>query len=286
MPYIIQTWSYHNTTRSDRRFPCIDNMAYYMGRRCGWVRRYLDEKLGTGRKALLGCAYGWEQLGASAGFYVPEDLAFRHLSGPMAGLDVAINYAEWTVWDGRYATELARANTRITRWEAYTLQGEIQSRHVVIPASPYPQHVPETAGPTDHLIDGGWGTPGYLLSYEYERDGSRLIAVANHWHFGDCFLKLRVLDLEPARKYVLWEPEEDRAYANAKGSVALSAGELAEGLLVHVGATRWGAFLVTTYEEDENYGTAVLPAKVNEVMEQRRTGLEEALKRSAAYRKP
>ena len=78
-------------------------------------------------------AYGWAQVGGQAGFYVPEDLALRHLSGPMAGLDVALNYAEWTIWDGRYATEMARANTRIARWERYTLEGKIRSDHVVIP---------------------------------------------------------------------------------------------------------------------------------------------------------
>ena len=65
--------------------------------------------------------------------------------------------------------------------------------------------------------------------------------------------------------------------------MALSADELAEGLLVHVGATRWGAFLVEPYEEDKDYGTAVVPAKVNEVLEQRRAALEDELKRSAEY---
>lgn len=283
MPGIMQTWSYHHTPRSNRRFPSNDKMIHYMVQRCGWVRRYVDEKLGEDRDVLLGCTYGWEQTGGRAGFFVPEDLAFRHLSGPMGGMDVAINYAEWTVWDGRYASELARANTRIARWENYTLKGKTQSQHVVIPVSPYPQQIPQDASPADHIITGGWPGGRYVHSQEYEQEGSRLIAVANNWHFGDCFLKLRVFDLDADKQYVLWEPEENRAFANSEGSVALSAEELAEGLLVHVGATRWGAFLVEPFQEDKDYGSAVLSGKVKEVLEQRRDGLEQSLTRSAAF---
>ena len=283
MPYIPQTWSYHHMPKTDRRFPYNDRMGYYMVQRCGWVRRYVDEKFGTDREALLCCAYGWEQVGRRAGYFVPEDLAWRHLSGVMAGLDVARNYAEWTIWDGRYATEMARVNTRIARWEEHLLRGKIQTRHVVVPVSPYPEEIPDDVKPADHEMGGQWAE-GYLFSFEYQKNGSRLIAVGNNWHFGDCFLRLKVFDLDANRKHVLWEPEENRTFANARGSVALSAMELADGLLVHAGATRWAAFLVEPYEQGKDYGTAVLPTKVKEVMAQRRADHEAGLKRSAAYR--
>jgi hypothetical protein len=65
--------------------------------------------------------------------------------------------------------------------------------------------------------------------------------------------------------------------------VALSAAELEEGLLVHVGATRIAALLVEPHEEGKDYGTAVLPAKISEVMAQRRADHEEGMKRSAEY---
>ena len=283
LPGIMQTWSYHNTPRSDQRFPSIDKMPHYMVRRCGWVRRYLDEQLGADRRVLLGCAYGWEQTGGLAGFYVPEDLALRHLCAPIAGLEIAINYAEWTIWDGRYAAEMARVNSRIARWESFTLEGRTRNDHVLVSASPYPQQISEDVTPSDQLMDGGWPGGGYLQSYEYEKDGARLIAVINNWHFGDCFLKLKVLELDARRKYVLWEPEEERAYADAQGAVALSAEALAEGMLVHVGSTRCGAFLVEPYEKGRDYGIAVGPGKVSEIMAQRRADHEAGLERSATY---
>ncbi|MAE67600.1 MAG: hypothetical protein CMJ18_25370 [Phycisphaeraceae bacterium] len=283
MPIIMQTWSYHNTPRSDRRFPKIDKMAHYLVRRSGWVRRYVDQQLGPDRQVQLGCVYGWEQTGGRAGFFVPEDLALRHLAIAMAGLDVTINYAEWTVWDGRYATEMARVNTRIARWERFTLMGKTQSKHVLVPASPYPQQISEDATPSDQLMDGGWPGGGYLQSYEYEQDDKRLIAVINNWHFGDCFLKLKADDLDEGGKYVLWEPEEGRAYANAKGDVALSAGDLADGLLVHVGSTRCGAFLIERFDRTRAYGRIVQPREVRDAMLRRRDALEAGVSRSAEY---
>ena len=284
LPAVFQTWSYHHVPKSDSRYPYNDRMGWYLVARAGWLRRYCDEQLGVDRKSLVSCVYGHAQTGGRAGYFVPEDLAWRHLGTVMAGCNVAINYAEWTIWDGRYAAEMARVNTRIAHWEDYLLRGQTQTKHVVLPVSPYPQTIPETVTPAAHDMAGAWSKPEYLFSFEYEKDGSRLIVLGNNWHFGDCFIMLKALDLDADKKYVLWEPEQNRAFANAQGEIALSAEELATGLIVHAPATRWAALLIQPYQKDKDYGTAVLSEKVQEVMKQRHAGLEQNVKRSAEFR--
>ncbi|GIT30856.1 MAG: hypothetical protein Ct9H300mP1_29020 [Planctomycetaceae bacterium] len=284
LPAVFQTWSYHHVPKSDSRYPYNDRMGWYLVARAGWLRRYCDQQLGTNRKSLVSCVYGHAQTGGRAGYFVPEDLAWRHLGSVMAGCNVAINYAEWTIWDGRYASEMARVNTRIARWEDYLLRGKTQTKHTVIPVSPFPQTIPETVTPDSHQMGGTWGKPEYLFSFEYERDGSRLIVLGNNWHFGDCFIKLKVLDLDANKRYVLWEPEQNRAFANPNGQTALSAEELASGLVIHAPATRWSAVLIQPYEKNKDYGTAVLPETVQKVMKQRHAGLKQSVKRSAEFR--
>ena len=64
---------------------------------------------------------------------------------------------------------MARINTRIARWEDYLLRGKPQTKHVVIPVSPYSQTIPESVKPADHNIAGVWGKPEYLFSFESKR---------------------------------------------------------------------------------------------------------------------
>ena len=86
-----------------------------------------------------------------------------------------------------------------------------------------------------------------MFSFVYEKDGSRLIAIGFTWHFGNCFLKLKVLDLKAGTKDVLSELDQRRVFANASGAVRLSAVELARGLVVHSPATPWFALLIERY---------------------------------------
>ena len=187
LPAIFQAWSYHHVPKSDTRFSYHDRMGWYLVARSAWLRRYTDEQLGTDRESMLSCVYGHAQTSGRAGYFVPEDLAWRYLGGVMAGCDVAINYAKWTIWDARWASKIARINTRIARWDDYLLRGKPQTKHVVIPVSPYPQTIPESVKPVDHNMAGVWGKPEYLFSFECEKDDSRLIVLGNNWHFGDCF---------------------------------------------------------------------------------------------------
>jgi len=81
----------------------------------------------------------------------------------------------------------------------------------------------------------------------------------------------------------LWEPEQGQAFASAKGEVALSADELAKGLIVHAPVTRWAALLIEPYQSGRDYGTPITPTAVQKAMAERNPALKAAVQRSAAY---
>jgi len=157
---------------------------------------------------------------------------------------VLFRSAEWPVFDGRYAIEIAKANNRIAKWESFTLGGQRQRKHVVVPVSPYPQIVPMYVSPEDQSVEISDKYSRYLFSFEYEKNGERLIAIANAWDDGECFVRLRIFELDPATEYTLTEPEQNRVFTNKNGDALFSADELSKGVTVHVGAMRWGAFLL------------------------------------------
>lgn len=60
-------------------------------------------------------------------------------------------------------------------------------------------------------------------------------------------MRLRIFDLDTAQKYTLTEPEAARLFTDEQGNAALTAGQLEDGVLVHIGAMRWGAFLLEPF---------------------------------------
>ena len=272
--YRLQTWSYYFVADSEGKYPVTDRCGAVQVARSGALERWMDAKLGENRKVRMGCLYGWDQTGGG-GFFLPEQLGFLHLSAVFAGMDNTQNYAEWPIWDGRYAREVALANARIATWEDYILNGKKRRTHVVIPVSPYPERIPEEVKPPAQEVTGGWKR--YLYSFEYHRDDRRLITVANTWDFGECFLRIRVPQLD-AGKYRFLEPEARRAFTNANGEAELSASDLAQGVLVHVGATRWGAFLLEGARGDLDSGISrITPQLVEQALAKRTRALKLAL---------
>ena len=279
MPYLIQTWQYRDVQNATGKFPLTDACGLSQVVRSAALTHHLDNLFGFGRRIELGCLYGWNQTGGD-GYYVPEQLGFLELSGIFAGARNAQSYPEWTIFDGRYAREMAHAHARIARWEDMILRGERKRRHVVIPVSPYPYIRPDDCKPEDQPYNDIGEVPDYLLSYEYRKDGKRLMLVANTWDFGDCFFKIKVFDAEPGKTYVLTEPEEDRIFANAQGKTGLTAADLQSGILAHVGATRWGAFLLEPRASGRRRESVVVaPAAVLAAAEARKDFLADAVER-------
>ncbi|HRU05208.1 MAG TPA: hypothetical protein P5137_05470 [Candidatus Brocadiia bacterium] len=280
MPYNLQTWQYYYVPDASGAYPVSDRSCAPQVVRSSELARFLDRLFGPDRKVRAGCVYGWDQTGGHDGFFLPEQLGFLHLSTVFAGSANSQNYAEWPIWDGRYAQQAAIANTRIARWEDMILKGKKVREHVVIPVSPYPQSVPVDVKPSDQELKGDWEQPGYLYSFEYQKDGARLITVANTWDYGDVFFRLRFPSLPPGARYVLSEPEEARLFANGQGETLLTAGDLARGVVVHVGATRWGAFLLTACDlQGKPGGSVVTPAMTEKAMSARRAALADAIER-------
>lgn len=277
MPYLIQTWQYKDVQSAGGKFPLTEACGHAQAIRSAALAHHLDSLFGCKRKIELGCLYGWNQTGGD-GYFVPEQLGFLELSGIFAGARNAQTYPEWTIFDGRYAREIARAHARIARWEDMIMQGERRRRHTVVPISPYPYSRPDDCKPEDQPFNDIGEMPDYLLSYEYRKDGKRLMLVANTWDFGDCFFKIRVFDADPAQTYALTEPEEGRIFANDQVRTILTAEDLRRGILAHVGATRWGAFLLEPNAggcRQEN--VVVTPAAVMKAAEARKDFLADAV---------
>ena len=278
MPIDVVTWQYFDVPNAHAPFPTSDRMGAAQVVRSARVASWVDEKLGVDRQMRVGCLYGWDQTGGRAGFFLPEQLGFLHLSGILGGSEIIQNYAEYPIWDGRYATEIAKANTRIARWEEFIINGKRQHAHTLVPQSPYPQEVLPDVTPAEQELKSDWAHPGYLFSFEFTKGDQRLITVANTWDYGDVFFLLRFPSL-PAGQYQLTEPEEKRLFANDDGQTSLSAEDLAKGVLVHVGATRWGAFVLEPHRQ-ANDGLAIVTSQaVREAMLSRKPALDEAVER-------
>lgn len=283
MPLDVVTWQYFYVPNARGPFPIIDRMGAPQVVRSARVASWTDERLGGARQIRVGCLYGWEQTSGSDGYFFPEQVAFLHLSGIFTGSEVVQNYAEYPIWDGRYAAEMAAANTRIARWDDFIINGRMVRQHVAIPVSPYPQQVAQDVTPAQQELVSEWLHPDYLYTFGYEKDGKRLITMANTWDYADVFVRLRVLGLDPAQRYHLSEPEQNRLFVTERGTAALTAADLEQGLVVHVGAMRWGAFLVEPAGATEL--RLVPPQAVQEAMTARRTTHQDAVEQdSRRYR--
>ena len=281
MPYTLQTWQYYWVADGSGKWPVSDRSCAVQVIRSAAIARHIEKSFGRDHQVRLGCLYGHDQTGGD-GYYHPEQLGFLHLSTVLAGMRNAQNYAEWPILDGRYALAMASANSRIARWERFILEGQKQRRHTVLPVSPFPQRVPANVMPTEQE-PGGWGfQPVFISSYEYRKGARRVFAVANMWDFGDCFFKLRVHDLEPNQEYVLTQPKLDRVFANRHGEPSLTADELEDGVLLHVGATSWAVFALQPLDQTSEYGNPVRPETVRAAMRARRLALVEAVQKGEA----
>jgi hypothetical protein len=91
-------------------------------------------------------------------------------------------------------------------------------------------------------------------------------------------LRLTPQGLEPGRKYVLHEPATRRVYGDEEGRVALTAADLAKGMLLHAGAMRYGFFVLEPYRTGVEYGAVVKPAQVTAAMNVRLPRIAEAMR--------
>ncbi len=256
LPICQQTWSYRETPYTNNPEHVGAHLGAAQIMQSALLAIHYPAALPSNHKMVLGCLYGWDQTGRGTGFYYPEQLEVLHASTALFGLANVQNYAAWPVWDGRYASAISKANDRIARWEPFTVKGRMQRKHTFHPKSYYfPQKVADTVTPAEQEIVRDFDKPAHLFTTEYEKDGRRLIVVANTWIYGDCYYSLRLTDLDPKEKYVVLEPEANRIFTPTESRKSWTAEELTNGVLLHTGSVRISCFLIEKYDEAGNYGT-------------------------------
>jgi len=232
------------------------------------VKRFLRERLpATAQPRLFAFPYGTYE-----GVTEPEAIAFEVLTYFVNGYHGAFVYLFPGGYDARYWAALAEANGLIAQFEDLVMNGTRVRDHTLTRASPLPRPDPRflSAGGCLHGgPNGRWNDLPLLLSWEFEHHGERLIVVGNFWERGECFFRLNVRGLDASSRYVLREPAKHRCHADRKGSIALAAAGLADGLLLHVGAMRYSFFVVEKHRKDTEYGSAILPQQISSTMQKR-----------------
>ena len=192
----------------------------------GLARVWANKQAARGKRPYLSWGNG-TALGTSTVTF-PEGVTFDILCLYLNGIERTAGYVFPLGYDNRYWQAMARAAGTAARFEEFVYGGKRVARHEVRPATPTPKL---DAGPT-------------LRSFEFERDGRRLIAVGNFWEEGETFFHLKAKGLSPAARYVLAEPCEGRRLASPSGAPAWTGAELARGALLHAGKLRWAFFTI------------------------------------------
>lgn len=213
--------------------------------------------------------------GTYEGVTEPEATAFEMLTYFVNGYDGTIVYLFPGGYDARHWRAMADANRQMAMAETFVMEGRSVRDHAIEPVSPMPL-------PDPRFLNGAgacanrerWEKTSMLQSWEFERDGRRMIAVGNFWERAECFFRLTAR--VPEGRCVLREPLAGRAYGPAGGGAALTRGDLAEGVLLHVGALRYAWFVLEPYDASAEYGALIAPREMREVMEDRMPSINEA----------
>jgi hypothetical protein len=250
------------------------------------VRDFLRERLPADRQpALYAFPYGTYE-----GATEPEAIAFELLTYFLDGYRGALVYLFPGGYDARHWLALGDANTQIARFESFVMQGqrpegsgrgfpapigrsglESPSHCSVQPVTPLPPPDPRFLQSGCMGGDGAerWQNASLLQSWEFTRDGERLLAVGNFWERGECFFKLKVT--APAGQYLLREPLTGRVYG-----APLTAAQLSQGVLLHVGALRVAWFTLEPYRTGTKVTSLVRPDQMQTAMKERLPAIRKA----------
>lgn len=213
--------------------------------------------------------------GTFEGATEPEAIGFELLTYFLNGYAGALVYLYPGGSDARWWRAIGEANAQIAQFEEYVMEGKRSRTHQVQALTPLPL-------PDPRFLESGcmmptdterWRETPLLQSWEFERGGRRLIAVANFWERGECFFRLTA-DV-PAGKYVLREPLSGRCFGTSEGA-ALTADDLKRGVLLHVGALRCAWFLLEPARPGAVSDELARPQEMQAAMQQRLPAIREA----------
>jgi len=229
-----------------------------------YVRGAVAEGL---RPRLIAFPHSWQGSHVAA----PEGIAMDALSYFVGGYNGYVAYAFPKGYDALYWRALAEANSLIAQFEDLVTTGEKALDHSIELVTP----VPKVAVP--HKL---WDLrdPRIVQSREWRKGDVRLIAIANFWEWGECFLKLTIDRLPPESRHVLSEPAEARCYAGPEGQIARDVQDLSKGVILHVGALRCAFFVLRPFRAGQDYGKPVSSQAMLAAMQNRLPRITEALR--------
>lgn len=243
MPAVAQTWCFYHIPYLGKLNE--DRLGSAAIGRARWLRLRAQEMFPQQHAFALSLIYGWDQ--TSAGFFFPEQLQFLHESSVFAGTNIVHNYAEFPIWDARYATAMANANAQISRWESFIVHGQSVRTHTLISQNATDNVSSDKVTPQSQEVTDDVAVKGNLFSFEYALHDKTLIAIANTWTHREDFATLRVLHLDDNRKYQLSDPANHRILASTPDKDFITGKELRQGLLIHLPALRWTCLLLEPY---------------------------------------
>lgn len=209
-------------------------MTWEMARRV--IRDYRKAFPDPAKRARLMAMPHGSQYNATA-LGQPESLAMDQLSSFLAGYDASVLYFFPRGYDHRYWQAFADSNALIAANEDLVMNGKPVSGVSAVPLSPFPAPV-ENISPK-FLPDVR--KSDLLQIAAFEKDGRILAAAGNFWEKGDVVFKLAVPGLNPDKKYSVREKAFDRQFVKSAGQ-SFTGKDLADGILLHAGAMRWGFF--------------------------------------------
>lgn len=217
----------------------------------------------------------------------PEGLAFDTLCFFLNGWEGSIAYYFPKGYDARYWNAMAETNTLIAGYENYVLKGKRLDSFTVSVLTPMPScNIPKywsEGGDFGAKLPSLKKNPVLINGVEYELNGNRMIALGNFWQKGEAFVKLSVTGLKDGERYVLRQPDLKIVYTGSSGKVELSAKELQDGILVHIGALRFAFFTVEPYKNGADYGTLIKPDDMKKLMDSRMPEIKKAMEFENKY---
>ncbi|OGV47759.1 MAG: hypothetical protein A2017_07205 [Lentisphaerae bacterium GWF2_44_16] len=207
----------------------------------------------------------------------PEALAFDTLSFFLNGWEGSLAYYFPKGYDARYWNAMAKTNMLIAEYENYVFKGKRLDSFTVSPLTPLPSCNWAEGGNFKAKLKMLNNSPVLVQGVEYELNGSRMIALGNFWQKGEAFVKLSINGLNGDKKYVILQPDLKIAFASDNGKVELSAKELQDGIIVHIGALRFAFFIVEEYSSSVGYGTVIKADDMKKFMDSRISEIKKAM---------
>lgn len=218
-----------------------------------YIGRHVSEE--KKRPQLIGFPHASQ---GNFGMAEPEGIAFDTLCLFVNGWQGSLAYHFPDGFDARYWNAMATANRSISLFEDQVTRGRIQTRHHLEVLTALPKLDPAPGG-SHYQVDP---ESPLIFSREFAYQEQRLLVIGNAWKYGDAFVRLAIDDVPKSETFVLREPLTGRCYANEKGKAGLSSDELKRGVLLHVGALRFGFFLLEPYQADQECGQVITPQQM------------------------